>query len=347
MKRTTGPSRSFASDNNAGVHPEMIDAITAANQGHVVAYGDDPFTERAVKVFQKHFGRDIAVYFVFGGTGANVLGLKAATKSYNAVICAETAHINVDECGAPEKFTGCKLLSVSTPDGKVTVEQIKHFLHGVGFEHHVQPRVISVSQATEMGTVYTRSELKTLADFAHRNNMLLHMDGARISNAAVSLTANFKEMTRDVGVDVMSFGGAKNGMMYGEAVVFFDKTMAADFKYIRKQGMHLPSKMRFISAQFEALLAGDLWKRSATHANRMARILATELEKVPQIKLTQPVEANGVFATVPGKYIPILQKKYFFYVWNEEINEIRLMTSFDTTEDDIAKFVELVKKIVK
>ena len=347
MKRTVSPSRSFASDNNAGVHPEMIDAITAANQGHVVAYGDDPFTERAVKVFQKHFGRDIAVYFVFGGTGANVLGLKAATRSYNAVICAETAHINVDECGAPEKFTGCKLLSVSTPDGKVKVEQIKHFLHGVGFEHHVQPRVISVSQATEMGTVYTRSELKTLADFAHRNNMLLHMDGARISNAAVSLNASFKEITRDVGVDVMSFGGAKNGMMYGEAVVFFDKKMAADFKYIRKQGMHLPSKMRFISAQFEALLSGDLWKRSATHANRMARILATELEKVTQIKLTQPVEANGVFATVPGKYIPMLQKKYFFYVWNEEINEIRLMTSFDTAEDDIARFVELVKKTVK
>jgi threonine aldolase len=345
--KPTAPSRSFASDNNAGVHPEMIDAITAANQGHVVAYGDDPFTERAVKVFEKHFGRDIAVYFVFGGTGANVLGLTAATKSYNAVICAETAHINVDECGAPEKFSGCKLLSVSTPDGKVRVEPIKHFLHGVGFEHHVQPRVISVSQATEMGTVYSRNELKTLADFAHRNNMLLHMDGARISNAAVSLNANFKEITRDVGVDVMSFGGAKNGMMYGEAVVFFDKKMAADFKYIRKQGMHLPSKMRFISAQFEALLSGDLWKRSATRANRMARILATELEKVPQIKLTQPVEANGVFAVVPAKYIPTLQKKYFFYVWNEEISEIRLMTSFDTTEDDIAQFVQLVKKTVK
>ena len=347
MKSSINPSRSFASDNNAGVHPEMIDAITAANQGHVVAYGDDPFTERAVKVFEKHFGRDIAVYFVFGGTGANVLGLTAATKSYNAVICAETAHINVDECGAPEKFTGCKLLSVPTPDGKVRVEEIKHFLHGVGFEHHVQPRAISVSQATEMGTVYTRSELKTLADFAHRNNMLLHMDGARISNAAVSLKAKFKEITRDVGVDVMSFGGAKNGMMYGEAVVFFDKKMAADFKYIRKQGMHLPSKMRFISAQFEALLSGDLWERSATHANRMARLLAADLEKVPKITLTQPVEANGVFAIVPRKFIPALQKKYFFYVWNEEIDEIRLMTSFDTTEADIEQFVGLVKKTVK
>src|SRR5215470_8754903 len=184
MKQTAKPSRSFASDNNAGVHPEMIDAITAANQGHVVAYGDDPFTERAVKVFQKHFGRDIAVYFVFGGTGANVLGLQAILKSYQAVICAETAHINVDECGAPEKFTGCKLLSVATPDGKLREELIEPFLHGVGFEHHVQPGVISISQATEMGTVYKFEEVKALANFAHKHNMLLHMDGARIANAA-------------------------------------------------------------------------------------------------------------------------------------------------------------------
>jgi threonine aldolase len=339
--------RSFASDNNAGVHPEIIEALKAANEGHVVAYGDDPFTERATKIFQKHFGRDIAVFFVFGGTGANVLGLKAITNSYEAVVCAETAHINVDECGAPEKFTGCKLLSVRTPDGKLRVDQIKPFLHGVGFEHHVQPRVISVSQATEMGTVYTKNELKTLARFAHDHNMLLHVDGARIANAAVSLNANLKEITADAGVDVLSFGGAKNGMMYGEAVVFFDEKLASDFKYIRKQGMHLPSKMRFISAQFETLLGGDLWRRSAAHANRMARVLATELEKIPQIKITQPVEANGVFAEIPAKYVPALQKKYFFYVWNEETSECRFMASFDTTEDDIRDFVALVRKTVK
>jgi threonine aldolase len=339
--------RSFASDNNAGVHPEMIDAIAAANEGHVVAYGDDPFTARAVKVFQKHFGKDIAVYFVFGGTGANVLGLKAMTNSYEAVICADTAHINVDECGAPEKFTGCKLLNIRTPDGKIRVEQIKPFMHGVGFEHHVQPRVISVSQATEMGTVYSKSELKTLARFAHDNNMLLHVDGARIANAAVSLNASLKEITVDAGVDVLSFGGAKNGMMYGEAVVFLNKKLGEGFKYIRKQGMHLPSKMRFISAQFEVLLAGDLWRRSAAHANRMARVLGSELEKVPGIKLTQPVEANGVFAIIPEKYIAALQKKYFFYVWNEEISECRFMASFDTTEEDIHDFVSLVRKIVK
>jgi threonine aldolase len=339
--------RSFASDNNAGVHPEMIEAIRAANAGHVVAYGDDPFTERAVKVFQKHFGKDIAVYFVFGGTGANVLGLKAMTKSYEAVVCAETAHINVDECGAPEKFAGCKLLSLRTPDGKLRVEQIKPLLHGVGFEHHVQPRVISVSQATEMGTVYTKNELKTLARFAHDNNMLLHVDGARIANAAASLNANLKDITVDAGVDVLSFGGAKNGMMYGEAVVFLNKELGENFKYIRKQGMHLPSKMRFISAQFEALLSGDLWRRSATHANRMARVLASELEKVPGIKLTQPVEANGVFAVIPEKHVEALQKKYFFYVWNEETSECRFMASFDTTEEDVKDFVALVRKIVK
>ena len=341
------PKRSFASDNNAGVHPEIIDALRAANEGHVVAYGDDPFTERATKIFQKHFGKDVAVFFVFGGTGANVLGLKAITNSYEAVVCAETAHINVDECGAPEKFTGCKLLSVKTPDGKLRPDDIKPFLHGVGFEHHVQPRVISVSQATEMGTVYTKSELKTLARFAHDHNMLLHVDGARIANAAVSLNASFKEITAEVGVDVLSFGGAKNGMMYGEAVVFFDKRLAADFKYIRKQGMHLPSKMRFISAQFETLLGGDLWRRSAAHANRMARVLASELEKIPQIRLTQPVEANGVFAEIPEKFVPALQKKYFFYVWNEETSECRFMASFDTSEDDVREFVALVRKTVK
>src|ERR1043166_513021 len=339
--------RSFASDNNAGVHPEIIDALRAANEGHVVAYGDDPEDEKDSDVFQKHFGKDVAVFFVFGGTGANVLGLKAITNSYEAVVCAETAHINVDECGAPEKFTGCKLLSVKTPDGKLRPDDIKPFLHGVGFEHHVQPRVISVSQATEMGTVYSKSELKTLARFAHDHNMLLHVDGARIANAAVSLNASFKEITVDSGVDVLSFGGAKNGMMYGEAVVFFDKKRAIDFKYIRKQGMHLPSKMRFISAQFEMLLGTDLWRRSAAHANRMARVLASELEKIPQIKITQPVEANGVFAEIPAKFVPALQKKYFFYVWNEETSECRFMASFDTTEEDVRYFVALVRKTVK
>jgi threonine aldolase len=339
--------RSFASDNNAGVHPQVIKAIKAANDGHVLAYGNDHITARAVNLFQKHFGRDIAVYFVFGGTGANVLGIKAVTQSHHAIFCAETAHVNVDECGAPEKFTGCKLIVLPTPDGKLRVDQIRPFLHAVGNEHHVQPRVISISQATEMGTVYTRKELKTLSGFAHDNNMLLHVDGARLANAAVSLNATLKEITADVGVDVLSFGGTKNGMIYGEAVIFFDKKLATDFKYIRKQGMHLPSKMRYISAQFEALLSGNLWKRSAEHSNRMAQILAVQLSKIPKIKITQPVESNGVFATMPPKYIPRLQKEYFFYVWDEEISEVRLMASFDTSEHDVQDFVKLVRKTVK
>lgn len=347
MTKPSSPSRSFASDNNAGVHPEVMEALTAVNTGHVVAYGDDAYTGRAVKAFEKHLGKNIAVYFVFGGTGANVLGLQAITDSYQAVVCATTAHINVDECGAPEKFSGCKLLSVTTPDGKINPDHIKPFLHAVGVEHHVQPRVISVSQATEMGTVYSARELKTLSAFAHKNNLLLHMDGARIANAAVGLNATLKEITADVGVDVLSFGGAKNGMMYGEAVVFFDKARAADFKFIRKQGMHLPSKLRFIAAQFEALLSGDLWRRSAAHSNRMAQLLADELKSIPQIKITQPVQSNGVFAVIPPKYIPALQKNYFFYVWNEEISEVRLMTSFDTTEDDIHQFIAAARKVIK
>jgi|SRR5437762_507102 len=347
MTKTQIPRRSFASDNNAGVHPKILQAIVNANRGHVVAYGDDPYTASSIRKFRDLLGNDTDIYFVFSGTGANVLGLKAVTESYHAIVCAETAHINVDECGAPERFTGCKLLSVPTADGKLRPEEVKPLLHGIGVEHHVQPRVISISQSTEMGTVYRPEEIKTLADFAHQHNLLLHVDGARIANAAVSLKVKLSEITTDVGVDVLSFGGAKNGMMYGEAVVFFNGNLAPDFKFIRKQGSHLASKMRFISAQFEALLTGDLWKKNAAHANRMAQILARELARIPPIEITQKVEANGVFAIVPKRYVPLLQKEYFFYVWNEATSEMRFMTSFDTTEEDIRKFVALVKKTIK
>jgi len=347
MSAKPKPKRAFASDNNAGIHPKVLEAIAAANQGHVIAYGDDPYTEAAVELFRTQFGPDVDVYFVFGGTGANVLGLKAATESHHAIICADTAHINVDECGAPEKFTGCKLLPLPTKEGKITVDQIRPFLDAVGFEHHVQPRVISISQATEMGTVYKPQELKKLSDFAHKNGMLLHMDGARIANAAASLKANLSAITRDVGVDVLSFGGAKNGMIYGEAVIFFDRSLAKDFKYTRKQGTHLPSKMRFISAQFSALLSDDLWRENAAHANSMAKLLAQELAKIPLVEISQKVESNGVFVIIPKKYIAKLQKQSFFYTWNEQTSEVRFMTSFDTTQEDISDFVTLIKKTLR
>ncbi len=338
--------RGFASDNNAGVHPDILKAIQEANSGHVVAYGDDPYTRKATAMMQDIFGSSAAVYFVFTGTAANVLSLNALTRSYNAVICPETAHINVDECGAPEKFTGCKLLTVPASNGKLTVADVRTHLHGIGFEHHVQPIVISVTQATELGTVYTLDEIRELTRFAHDNNMFVHLDGARLSNAAVSLGASFKELTSLSGVDAVSFGGTKNGMMYGEAVLIFNSAMAEGFKYLRKQAMQLASKMRFIAAQFIAYLENDLWKENAAHANKMARLLEANVRSIPGISITQRVEANGVFAIIPPEIIPQLQKEYFFYMWDDERSEVRWMTSFDTTEDDVIRFTALLKKLM-
>jgi threonine aldolase len=283
----------------------------------------------------------------FIGTAANVLGLKAMTNSHHSIICPESAHINVDECGAPEKFTGCKLLPVETKDGKLSIENIQKHMHGFGFEHHAQPKVISITQSTELGTIYSIDEIKTLAAYAHKHNMFLHMDGARISNAAVSLNASFYEFTADAGVDVLSFGGTKNGMMYGEAIVFFNKELAENFKYIRKQGMQLASKMRYIAAQFNTFLSNDLWKKNAAHANKMARLLYSEVKDIPGIEITQKVESNGVFAIIPSEIIPILQKEYFFYIWDENKSEVRWMTSFDTSENDILQFSSRLKNLMK
>ncbi|GAB4369044.1 MAG: low specificity L-threonine aldolase [Calditrichia bacterium] len=339
--------RGFASDNNAGVHPKILEAIQQANVGHEIAYGDDPYTRRAVQLFREYFGDDIDVYFVFNGTAANVLSIKALTRSYHSVICSEQAHLHEDECGAPENFTGCKLLTVPTSDGKLTIEGIRKHMRGFGFEHHAQPRVISLTQATEMGTVYTPEEIRQISDYAHENGLFVHMDGARLANAAASLNVSLREITADVGVDVLSFGGTKDGMLMGESVVFFHKNLSIDFKYIRKQGMQLGSKMRFLSAQFIAWLSDDLWLENARHANRMARYLAEKVKRIPQITITQPVQANGVFAIVPAPCIPILQKEFFFYVWNEATSEVRWMTSFDTTEDDINRFVELIRKTLR
>ena len=340
-------TRGFASDNNAGVHPEILEAIARANQGHVVAYGDDPYTRSAIAKFEEHFGADIEVFFTFNGTGANVLGLQALTRPYHAVLCSNYAHIYTDECGAPEKHMGCKLIPLPHQDGKISVDLVEHAYHGIGDQHHVQARVISITQTTEMGTVYQPEEVEALARFAHAHDMFLHMDGARIANAAASLGQTLRQATRHLGVDVLSFGGTKNGIMGGEAVVFFNRALGADFLYLRKQGMQLASKMRFIAAQFEALLTGDLWRRSAEHANHMARVLEAEVRKIPGVRVAWKVESNGVFAQIPRHAIERIKALYFFYPWIEEECIVRWMCSFDTTEEDVKEFAKCVADAVK
>ena len=337
--------RGFASDNNSGVHPKILEAIVNANSGHVAGYGDDVYTQQAVNEFKKHFGNEIQVFFVFNGTGANVLSINSLTNSFNAVICPATAHIFVDECGAPEKASGCKLIPVITQNGKLTPELIKPHLQGFGFEHHSQPKLISISQVTELGTVYTVDEIKAICDLAHQHNMLVHMDGARIANAAVSLDLPFKNFTKDAGVDVLSFGGTKNGMMFGEAVIFFNNDLAKNTKYFRKQSTQLYSKMRFIAAQFIAYFENDLWKTNATHSNKMASLLASKIEKLG-IKITQDVSANGIFAIVDDDVRDKLQQDYFFYPWDELNHEVRWMTSFDTTPDDIENFHNALEQLL-
>lgn len=339
--------KGFASDNNSGVHPAVFKAMENANTGHVVGYGNDQYTQKAIDLFKEKFGEDTEVFFVFNGTGANVLGLSSVTRSFHSIICAETAHIQEDECGAPEKFTGSKLIPVEPVQGKVTPEAVLPHLKGFDFEHHSQPGVISISQATEMGTVYKPSEIIALADLAHKHGMFLHMDGARLANAAVSLGLDFREFTKDCGVDVLSFGGTKNGMMMGEAVLFFNPDLTRQTKYIRKQSMQLYSKMRFVGAQFLAYFENDLWKETAAHSNRMAKLLEAQVAAIPEIRITQPVEANGIFAEVPPELIEPLQKEFFFYMWNEQTSEVRWMCSFDTTEEDIYGFADLIKKLVK
>lgn len=338
--------RSFASDNNSGVHYKIMDAIVSANKNHAIGYGDDEFTEKSYRFFDNVFGRKVDVFYTFLGTGANVLAMKAMTQSFNSILCAETAHINVDECGAVENFSGARIQPLPSSDGKIYTDDIKKYFHGIGSEHHSQPKVISISQPTELGTLYSITELKDLCDFAHSNNLLVHVDGARISNAISALNTTAKIMLTDTGIDAVSFGGTKNGMMYGEAVVFLNKELTSNFKYFRKQGMQLASKMRFVSAQFISFFTDNLYLESASHSNRMAQILYNEIKQFSCIKLVQPVQTNGVFAKVPKWLIEPLQEKYFFYTWDEDNNVVRWMTSFDTSEQDVMNFVTEIKRII-
>lgn len=339
-------ARTFASDNWAGIHPSVLDAMVAANGDHVPAYGADPVTARAIALFKEHFGDDADVYLAFNGTGANVVGLESMLRPFEAVICAEGAHINVDECGAPERFLGSKLITVPTPDGKLTPALVEAAAVGVGDEHHVQPRVVSITQSTEVGTCYLIDEIDALASWAHARGMLLHLDGARLANAAASLGVGLGAFGSAAGVDVLSFGGTKNGAMAAEAVVSFSPAEESSLRFIRKQSMQLASKMRFVSAQFIALLTDDVWRSNAAHANSMARRLAEGVSRVPGVTLAYPTEANGVFAVLPPAVTASVQEVYPFYVWDESTGVVRWMASFDTTEDDVDGLVSTVAEMM-
>jgi threonine aldolase len=332
-------SRGFASDNNSGAHPEVLAAIAAANEGHVVAYGDDDYTAATRERFREHFGEEAEPFLVFNGTGANVSAIDALTRPHEAVICTDVAHLHVDECGAPERLAGAKLLTVSAGDGKLTPDDVRRWEAHRGDEHRVQPRVVSITQATELGTVYTVDQTAAIAAAAHELDMYLHVDGARLANAAVSLDAPLRAITAAAGVDVVSFGGTKNGLLIGEAVVFLRPELAESFLYTRKQLGQLASKMRFIAAQFDALLTDDLWRRNAANANAMARRLADAITAIDGVELAQRVEANGVFANLPAPAIDRLREAlpaaHPFYVWDEEAGTVRLMCSWDTTQEDV------------
>jgi threonine aldolase len=335
--------RGFASDNYAGALPEVIAALAAANEAHAPAYGSDPWNAALEERFRGLFGPDARGFLVFNGTGANVVALRAVTQPWSAVVCTENAHLNVDEGGAPERVGGLKLLPVATPDGKLTPELVAPKLIRFGDEHAVQPRVVSITQSTELGTVYSVEEIRALADQAHEHGMLLHVDGARLANAAAALDVPLRALTTDAGVDALSFGGTKTGLMLGEAVILLRPELGEGIEYLRKQSMQLASKMRFLAAQFDALLEEDRWRAAAGHANAMARRLADALAGVPGIELTQRVEANAVFAILPAAVTTRLQERWRFYVWDEATGEVRWMCSWDTTPEDVDSFASDIR----
>jgi threonine aldolase len=334
--------KAFASDNYAGAHPDVLAALAGANEGHAVSYGADPWTARAQEVLRGHFGPHSQAFFVFNGSGANVVSLRAVCRPWDAVICAEGAHVNVDEGGAPERIAGVKLLLVSTPDGKLTPDDVRAHVNRVGDEHAVQPRLVTITQSTELGTRYTAEEVTALARTAHELGLLLHVDGSRLCNAAAGLGVELAATTTAVGADVVSLGGTKNGMVMGEAVVFSTPELAQGAKYLRKQTLQLASKHRFLAAQFVAMFEGDLWRRNAGHANEMAARLAGHLARIPAVTITQEVQANGVFAVLPPGAADQVRPTWPFYTWNAVTGEERLMCSWDTTADEVDAFAAAI-----
>ena len=332
--------KSFASDNYASAHPDVLAAMERANDGHAVSYGADPWTARALEVLRRHFGAGAQALLVFNGSGANVVCIRAVCRPWEAVICADTAHVNVDEGGAPERIAGVKLLTVATPDGKLTPDDVRAHVTRVGDEHAVQARLVTITQSSEYGTRYTPEETRALADTAHELGLVLHMDGSRLSNAAAGMGCGLGELVGEVGVDVLSLGGTKNGMVLGEAVVFLDPALADGAKYLRKQTLQLASKGRFLAAQFEAMFEGDLWRRNAAHANAMAARLAERLSAIPGVSITQKVQANGVFVVMPRDAADAVRAQWPFYTWDETKREERLMCSWDTTAEEVDAFAE-------
>lgn len=348
------PTHNFASDNWAGAHPAIVEAIAQCNDGHFPAYGDDVYTRQAIQLIREVFEHPEAeVIFTYNGTAANVLSIATCCKSYEAVICAETAHINTDECGALEKFAGSKIYTIQTKDGKITPQQLEPFIKLKGNVHHNQPRLISISQPTELGTVYSAEEIQELSQWAHQHDLFLHIDGARIANATVSLAISIANFTTHAGVDIVTFGGTKNGMLFGEAVIIINKSLLGKIKYLQKQGMQLLSKMRYIGAQYMAYLKDDLWLRNASHANQMARLLEKKLWEMPQVNIVQKVQANSVFARIPEKIVEPLQEYSYFYRWEENRETpderfplVRWMCSFNTQKEDVIGFVDTLNKLL-
>ena len=343
MQRREGVWRGFASDNYTGVHPEILAAIQSVNAGHQISYGDDVVTDQLQDVMKKIFGLETVAFPVFNGTGANITCLQSMCKPWEAVVCADTAHINSDEGGAAEKVAGLKLYTIKTPDGKLTPELIDQQAWGFGNEHRAQPKVISITQSTELGTIYTPDEVKAITAHAHHLGMFVHMDGARLSNAAASLGTSFAAFTSDVGIDAVSLGGTKNGAMAAEAAVILNPELSASMKYIRKTLMQLASKMRFVSAQLVALYEGDLWLRNARHANAMAQRLFMGVHDISGVQV-EPPQANALFPILPLPVIEELQKDFPFYMWDHTINQVRWMCSWDTTEQDVDEFVTAISE---
>lgn len=339
--------RAFASDNNAAVHPAVMAALARANSGHVAAYGSDEWTEKAEKLIARELGPGARAFLTLNGTGANVVSIFSALAPHEGVICSEHAHMNTDECGAPERIAGVKLIACPAPDGRLAPEAVEQKLVGFGSEHHVQPRMLSLTQSTELGTVYSLEELRALSRLAKKKGLLVHVDGARLCNAAAALDVPLREIARDAGVDIVSFGLTKNGAMNAEAVVVWDERLAARLPFARKQAGQLGSKLRFVAAQFIALLEGRIWLANARVANAAASLLAREASSIPGVELAYPAQANAVFVKLPRKVIETLRKESRFYDWDERAGLVRWMCSWDTTQNDVLAFSKLLRAEMK